>query len=101
MGRATIFNLPLRRACRNHVFETITEPEPVDFGSGPDFVVATKCLVCGDALPPLEVGSFVRATDADWWTCTSEVRHEADRLNRLVVTLNDRRAGRRQVLRAL
>lgn len=99
MGRATSLSLPLRRQCRNHIFETQTEPIP--FEVDPGFVVPVKCLVCGDVLPPLEVNSFCRATDADWQVCINEVREEADRLNRLVVTLQDRRYGRRQALRAL
>lgn len=73
--------------------------EPVSFPEPPFFLVRTRCLVCDDVLSPLEVDSFVRATPADWETCIRAVRSEADRLNALVVTLNDRAAGRRTVLR--
>lgn len=98
MGRASSsLSLPLRRECKTHVYETITEPMP--FEVPPFFVVATKCLVCDDVLPALEVDSFYRATPEDWAICIAAVRREADRLNAMVVILNDRAAGRRKVLR--
>lgn len=59
----------------------------------------TRCLVCEDVLPPLEVDSFVRATQEDWARCINAIRSEADRLNAMVVKLNDRAAGRQRVLR--
>lgn len=97
MGRGTSLSFPLRRECKYHIFETVGEPEP--FEVPPFFVVATRCLVCGDVLPALEVDSFYRASKTDWDRCIAEVRAEADRLNRMVVTLNDRAAGRRRVLK--
>lgn len=97
MGRATALGLPLRRQCRFHIFETITDPIP--FEMEPWWVVATRCLVCGDALPALEVNSFVRANAFDWAACMGEVAEAADHYTTLMTTLAQRAQGIRPVLR--
>jgi hypothetical protein len=51
---------PFKLSCERHVFEIVTDPEPVDWGNS-GYCQAARCLYCGGS-PTAKVDSYF------WWT---------------------------------
>lgn len=53
--------LPIRRTCADHIFETTSDAQSVDYGCG--FVQAARCIVCR---------YHTQAIDADFWATPAD-----------------------------
>lgn len=70
--------IPLSVPCRNHIYEIVSEPIPVEYGCGRALVA--RCLVCGPTLPRLDADVYHLASDDDIARCKAEIRDKISQL---------------------
>ena len=69
----------IRQSCTWHIFETLTEPEPVDYGCG--WIQGAQCLVCETTIPKISAAWYYHeANDEDIGRCLVDVTEEILRL---------------------
>jgi hypothetical protein len=73
--------IPMRQACRGHLFLTMNSPVPVEASySECRYVQAASCLVCGYVTANLDADWFVEATEDDIYDCIHYVDRIIDHL---------------------